>query len=36
MTSESLLASPFASLPDIIRAHAAQRPDHHAVVEGDA
>jgi long-chain acyl-CoA synthetase len=35
MTPESLLASPFASLPDIIRAHASQRPDSHAVLEDD-
>jgi long-chain acyl-CoA synthetase len=34
MSAERLLASPFAALPDIIRAHAAERPDQLALVEG--
>ena len=32
--AEALLASPFAALPDIIRAHAAEHPDQLALVEG--
>jgi long-chain acyl-CoA synthetase len=36
MSAEALLASPFAALPDLIRAHAAERPDHPALVEGEA
>jgi long-chain acyl-CoA synthetase len=35
MSAEALLASDFAALPDLIRAHAAERPDHPAVIEGD-
>ena len=35
MSAEDLLASDFAALPDLIRAHAAQRPDHPALIEGD-
>ena len=35
MSSEDLLASRFAALPDIIRGHAAERPGHPALVEGD-
>jgi long-chain acyl-CoA synthetase len=35
VSAEALLASPFATLPDIIRAHAAERPDHPALIEGD-
>jgi long-chain acyl-CoA synthetase len=35
MTAEELLASDFAALPDIIRAHAAERPHHPALVEAD-
>ncbi len=31
-----LLASEFATLPDLIRAHAAERPRHLALVEADA
>ena len=34
LPAEALLASPFAALPDIIRAHAAERPDLLALVEG--
>jgi long-chain acyl-CoA synthetase len=34
MSAEALLASPFAALPDLIRAHAAERPDRPALVEG--
>jgi long-chain acyl-CoA synthetase len=33
---EALLASNFATLPDLIRAHAVERPDHPALVESDA
>jgi long-chain acyl-CoA synthetase len=36
LSAEALLASNFASLPDLIRAHAAERPDHPALIEGDA
>jgi long-chain acyl-CoA synthetase len=35
MSAEALLASPFAALPDLIRAHATERPRHRALVEGD-
>ena len=35
MTAEGLLASDFAALPDLIRAHAQERPDHPALIEGD-
>ncbi|HME86104.1 MAG TPA: class I adenylate-forming enzyme family protein [Roseiarcus sp.] len=35
MTAEGLLASDFAALPDLIRAHAAERPSHPALIEGD-
>ncbi len=34
-TAEDLLASDFATMPDLIRAHAAHRPDHVAVVDGE-
>ncbi len=36
MSVEELLASDFAALPDLIRAHAAERPRHLALIEGDA
>jgi long-chain acyl-CoA synthetase len=32
---ETLLALPFATMPDMIRAHAASRPDHAAVIDGE-
>ena len=35
VTTEGILASDFANLPDLIRAHAAERPDHPALVEGE-
>ena len=35
MSVETLLASDFATLPELIRAHAEERPDHPALVEGD-
>ena len=35
MSAEALLASDFAALPDLIRAHAAERPRHLALIEGD-
>ena len=35
MTAGGLLAGDFSALPDLIRAHAAERPDHPALVEGD-
>ena len=34
MSAEGLLACEFNTLPDLIRAHAAERPDHPALVEG--
>ena len=34
-TFDDLMAQPFATMPDLIRAHAASRPDHPAVVDGD-
>jgi acyl-CoA synthetase (AMP-forming)/AMP-acid ligase II len=34
LSVEALLASPFAALPDIIRAHAAEHPNQLALVEG--
>jgi long-chain acyl-CoA synthetase len=34
-TTEELLAQPFATMPDMIRAHAAARPDHPAVIDGE-
>ena len=36
MSAEALLAREFGTLPDLIRAHAAERPSHAALVEGDA
>src|ERR1700722_19167030 len=36
LSAEDLLASRFATLPDIIRAHAVERVCHPAVVEGDS
>ncbi|MEZ5939177.1 MAG: class I adenylate-forming enzyme family protein [Hyphomonadaceae bacterium] len=35
LSSEKLLSSPFATMSDLVRAHAAERPGHIAVVEGD-
>ena len=35
MSVEALLASDFADFPQLIRAHAEERPDHPALVEGD-
>jgi long-chain acyl-CoA synthetase len=35
MTAEELLASDFAALPDVIRAHARERADHPALIDGD-
>ena len=35
MSADDLLGSDFAALPDLIRAHAAERPDHPALIEGD-
>src|ERR1700722_11112159 len=34
MSAETLLASDFGPLRDLIRAHAVERPDHPAIVEG--
>ena len=34
MSADALLASSFAALPDIIRAHTGERPDHPALLEG--
>ena len=36
MTAAALLASDFATLPDLIRAHADERPDKPAVIDADA
>jgi long-chain acyl-CoA synthetase len=36
LSAEALLTSGFAALPDLIRCHAAERPDHPALIEGDA
>ena len=35
MSAEELLASDFAALPDLIRAHGSERPRHLALIEGD-
>jgi acyl-CoA synthetase (AMP-forming)/AMP-acid ligase II len=35
MTAEGLLAGDFGNLPDLIRAYAAERPDHPSLIEGD-
>ena len=32
---ETLLASSFATMPDMVRAHASSRPDHSAMIEGE-
>ena len=32
---DDLMAQSFATMPDLIRAHAASRPDHLAVIDGD-
>jgi long-chain acyl-CoA synthetase len=36
LSAEALLTEGFATLPDLIRTHAAERPDHPALIEGDA
>jgi long-chain acyl-CoA synthetase len=36
MSAEELLAQDFGAFPDLIRAHARERPDHPALIEGDA
>jgi long-chain acyl-CoA synthetase len=36
MSAEALLAQDFGVFPDLIRAHARERPDHPALIEGDA
>ncbi len=35
MSAEALFAREFGTLPELIRAHAAERPDHPALIEGD-
>ena len=35
MTAEELLAQDFGALPDLIRAHAKERPNHAALNEGE-
>ena len=35
MSVEALLTSDFAALPDLVRAHATERPDHPALIESD-
>lgn len=34
MTAEDLLAQPFSTMPDLIRAHAVHRPGHTAIIDG--
>lgn len=34
-TAAQLLEQPFSTMPDLIRAHAKERPDHVAIVDGD-
>ena len=34
-TAAELLEQPFSTMPDMIRAHAKERPDHRAIVDGD-
>jgi len=34
MTAEDLLAQPFSTMPDLIRAHALHRPAHTAIIDG--
>ena len=34
-TADDLLAQPFATMPEMIRAHAQARPDHPAVIDGE-
>jgi long-chain acyl-CoA synthetase len=36
MSVEQLLAQDFGAFPDLIRAHARERPEHPALIEGDA
>jgi long-chain acyl-CoA synthetase len=36
LSAEALLTDGFATLADLIRTHAAERPDHPALIEGDA
>jgi long-chain acyl-CoA synthetase len=36
MSAEELLAQDFGAFPDLVRAHARERPDHPALIEGDA
>src|SRR5271166_6023252 len=36
MSAEELLAQDFGAFPDLVRAHAGERPDHPALIEGDA
>lgn len=36
MSVEELLAKDFGAFPDLIRAHARERPEHPALIEGDA
>lgn len=35
ITAEGLLQSDFATLPELLAAHAAERPDHIAIIDGD-
>ena len=34
-TAEDLISSDFATMPELIRAHAEHRPDHIAIIDGD-
>jgi long-chain acyl-CoA synthetase len=36
ISTEQLLAQEFGAFPDLIRAHARERPDHPALIEGEA
>src|SRR3984957_17465361 len=36
MSAEELLAQDFGAFPDLVRAHARERADHAALIEGDA
>ena len=36
MSVEELLAKDFGAFPGLIRAHARERPEHPALIEGDA
>src|SRR5262245_4081021 len=35
MTTAELLEQPFSTMPDMIRAHAKERPQHRAIIDGE-